>query len=131
MLLTLDCLQLLRTAPALFPYTSRLAKGLDPLMSPLNCSLPTLTMMYFIGPDSYAAGLHGSNVADMSIDAPSLVALAPVIGESPLSMDYKLVTLMSRATARRRELSQIWQTVLARKEVHDAANATQPYALVR
>lgn len=124
-------MQLLQSEPALFPYTTRLATGLDPLNDPHSSALTELEALYFAGPASYAAGIHGTNALDKSLDAHSLSLLSYSESDSVVAMGEKLVNLVSRAIGRTHEIERIQSAVLSRSEFSEPLhNGTADYNMV-
>lgn len=123
--------QVLQSEPELFPYTTRLATGLDPLNDPHSASLAELTAMYFVGHNSHASGIEGTNFVDSALDASSLSFLSYSQTDSTATMDQKLVSMMSRALGRTHEIAGIQHSVLSRPEfAAPLHNATAEYNMV-
>lgn len=123
-------MQLIQSEPELFPYSTWQATGIDPLNDPHSSSLSELTSLYFEGPDSYAAGIQGTNTLDRSLDAQSLALLSYSESDSITTLDQKLMDLMNRAVGRTREIGRIRSAVLGRPELSQAMNTTDDYNMV-
>lgn len=123
-------MQLIESEPELFPYSTRLATGVDPENDPQSSSLAELTSLYFKGPGSYAAGIPGANPLDRALDDQSLALLSYSESDSVATVHQKLVEVMGKALGRTQEIASIHSAVLKRSEFTQAVNTTDKYNIV-
>jgi hypothetical protein len=119
-------MQLLKTDPALFPYTAGKATGLDALNDPYSASLAELERLYVFGRDAYGPDRTSSNPADQALTAQELSKLAFTEADTLKDRNTKLGALVERAIARRSELARARSQMELSPEVQRVANLSSP-----
>lgn len=117
---------MLVTEPELFPFTTRLSSGLDPINDPMQSSVTELASLYFRGSTVYSMGPLAFSAADASLSMHSLSTLGLARADNVSSVDAKIKAIAHRANTRRLELSEGWKITANRPEVIRARQQLAP-----
>eukprot|EP00892_Ulva_mutabilis_P002468 jgi/Ulvmu1/12221/UM086_0011.1 len=119
-------LQLLTREPELFPFTTRLSPGSDPIADPMQSSVTELASLYFKGDMIYPLGPLVTSAADSLLDLHNLSMLRLNGADNISSIDMKLVSMARRVQSRRLELAEGWARTANRPEVMRALQEDPP-----